>query len=109
MDATLTELSWRIEKVEQEIRALRNERDELRNAPAALKQPLTLAEQGRLMMERAGRNAAYESRRLGQIFDEMGITGKPMSRKEVQKLYREASFDPEANDFAQGIVAMREE
>jgi hypothetical protein len=62
------------------------------------------------MMERAKRNAAYESFLLGQIFDEMGIPSDPaMTRKKVQQMYLDAGFDPEANDFAQGIVAMRDE
>ena len=60
-------------------------------------------------MEQARRDAAYESWRLGQIFDEIGIMGPPISRAEARRLYREAGFDPEATDFAQGIVAMREE
>lgn len=110
METTIIDLSRRVEKLEHEVRALRNERYGPREAPFIKPRPLTLAEQGRLMMERAKRNAAYESFLLGQIFDEMGIPSDPaMTRKKVQQMYLDAGFDPEANDFAQGIVAMRDE
>lgn len=78
--------------------------------PFKPERPLTLAEQGRLILERAKRNAAYESKRLGEVFDAMGITRDPtITREKVQQMYLEAGFDPEATDFAQGIVAMRDE
>jgi hypothetical protein len=107
MEATLLDLSKRVERLEQEVHALRHERNEPQEMPP---RTLTLAEQGRLMMERARRNAAYESKRLGEIFDQMGITRDPtMTRAKVQQMYLDAGFDPEATDFAQGIVAMRDE
>lgn len=107
MEVTLLDLSRRVERLEQEVHALRYESNERREMPP---RPLTLAEQGRLMIERARRNAAYESKRLGEIFDQMGIPRDPtMTREKVQQMYLDAGFDPDANDFAQGIVAMREE
>jgi len=110
METTLLDLTQRLEQLEQEVRVLWNIRSHSGELPFKPERPLTLAEQGRLILERAKRNAAYESFLLGQVFDEMGITGdEAISRQELQQLYLEAGFDPEANDFAQGIVAMREE
>jgi hypothetical protein len=110
MEATLQDLCQRVERLEQEVLIMRKEREEFRDVPPWPKSPLTPAERGALLTERARHNAAYESWRLGQIFDEMGITHEPtISRKKVQQLYLEAGFDPEATDFAQGIVAIREE
>jgi hypothetical protein len=72
---------------------------------------LTPSERGRLLMESARRNAVRDSTHFRQVMNEMGITDNIplLSRKELQRLYSEAGFDPNANDFAQGIVAMREE
>ncbi len=109
MEATLNELAQRLEKLEREVQAWRETQEERQKAFLVNKRPLTPAERGAMLMEQARRDAAYESWRLGQIFDEMGITGPPISRAEARRLYREAGFDPEATDFAQGIVAMREE
>jgi len=110
METTLLDLTQRLEQLEQEVRVLWNVHSHSGELPFKPERPLTLAEQGRLMMERAERNAAYESKRLGEIFDQMGITRDPtMTRAKVQQMYLEAGFDPEATDFAQGIVAMRDE
>jgi hypothetical protein len=110
METTLFDLTQRLEQLEQEVRVLWNIHSQSGRLPLKPERPLTLAEQGRLMIERAQRNAAYESFLLGKIFDEMGIPRDPtMTREKVQQMYLDAGFDPEANDFAQGIVAMREE
>lgn len=109
MEATLNDVVQRLERLENEVRALRENVQNLEDGDSWPDRPLTLAEQGRLMMEKARRNAARESRMLRRVFDEMGITGPPVSRKELQRLYSEAGFDPEGTQFAQGIVAMREE
>ncbi len=111
MESTLLDLAQRVEKLEQKFNLLQIERNKPREMPLVLDDsPKSLAEQGRQMMERAKRNAAYESKRLGEIFDQMGIPRDPtMTRAKVQQMYLEAGFDPEANDFAQGIVAMPDE
>jgi len=110
MEAKLYEITQRVEKLEQAVDALRRESRQSQAPLFANIRPLTLAEQGRLMTERARRNAAHESFLLSKIFDEMGIPTDPtMTREKVQQMYLEAGFDPEANDFAQGIVAMRDE
>lgn len=115
MEATLLDLSQRVERLEQEFNIFRIERDEFRDIPPIEKErPLTQAERGALLMDRARRNAVRDSWHFRQVMNEMGITrDKPaLSRKELQRLFREergAEFDPEATDFAQGIVAMREE
>lgn len=110
MEATLLDLSRRVERLENKFDTFLIERDESLDVPPWPKSPLTPAQRGALLMERARRNAAYESKWLGEIFDQMGIPSDPtMTRQKVQQLYLEAGFDPEANDFAQGIIAMREE
>ena len=110
MEATLLDLSQRVERLEQEFNVWRSERDESLDVPLWPKSSLTPAQRGALLTERARRNAAYESKRFGEIFDEMGIPSDPtITRKKVQQMYLDAGFDPEANDFAQGIIAMREE
>ena len=78
--------------------------------PVEPERPLTPLERGKLLMEKARRNAVRDSLHFGRIIEEMGIADGPiLSRKELQQLYVEAGFDPEGNEFAQGIVAMREE
>ncbi|NUO80667.1 hypothetical protein HUU05_11355 [candidate division KSB1 bacterium] len=109
MEATLNDVVQRLERLENEVRALRENVRLLDDEEAWPDRPLTMAEQGRLMMVRARRNAARESRMLSKIFDEMGITGPPVSREEARRRYREEGHDPEATDFAQGIADMREE
>jgi len=111
MEATLLDLSRRVERLEQEFNVWRIERNRFRDISSdKIVHPLSLAEQGRIMMERAKRNAIRDSLHFRQVMKEMGIMDGPvLSRKELQRLYVEAGFDPEANDFAQGIVAMREE
>jgi hypothetical protein len=109
MEATLQELSRRVERLENDVHILRSEREVLHYMTPMPKRQLTPEERGALLMESARRNAEYDKWRLGQIFDEMGITSEPISRDDARRLCREAGFDPEANDFAQGIIAMREE
>jgi len=111
MEATLLDLSRRVEKLERKFDILQFDRGTFRDVPLESERPLTLAEQGRQMMERARRNAVRDSLHFRQVLEEMGITDDIplLSRKELQQLYLDAGFDPEANDFAQGIIAMREE
>ncbi len=109
MEATLNDVVQRLERLESEVQIWRETIAERQRNALVNKRPLTAAERGAMLIEEAKRNAAYESWRLGQIFDEMGITGPPISRAEARRIYREAGNDPEATDFAQGIVAMREE
>ncbi|MDZ7289027.1 MAG: hypothetical protein ONB44_01460 [candidate division KSB1 bacterium] len=110
MEATLLDLSRRVENLERKLDLLQNKHNESRDIPFWPKSRLTPAERGALLIERARRNAAYESKRWGEIFDAMGIPSDPtMTREKVQQMYLEAGFDPEANDFARGIIAMREE
>jgi hypothetical protein len=110
METAVFDLSRRVESLETKFDTFLIEREESRDVPPWPKRPLTPAERGALLMERARRNAAYESKRLGEVFDAMGITRNPtITREKVQQMYLEAGFDPEATDFAQGIVAMRDE
>ena len=109
METTLHDLSRSVEKLERKFDILQFDRGKLRDVPLEPERPLTPAERGAMLKESARRNAAYENGLWHKIFDEMGITAEPVSREEARRLYLEAGFDPEANDFAQGIIAMREE
>jgi hypothetical protein len=111
MEAALLDLSHRVERLERSFYTLQFERGDLRDIQLEPEQPLTPAERGKLLIESARRNAVRDSMHFRQVMNEMGITDDIplLSRKELQRLYLEAGFDPEANDFAQGIVAMREE
>jgi hypothetical protein len=109
METTILELTNRLEQVENEMRLMRREYSDGRHRPLPLRGPLTAAEWGAIATEEAERNAEYYSRLLAQALTEMEIAGEPISRDQLFRLYEQAGFDPENNEFAQGIVAMREE
>jgi hypothetical protein len=44
-----------------------------------------------------------------KFLKQLGIRGKPIGAKKLQELMLNRGFDPESNEFSQGIVAMREE
>jgi hypothetical protein len=60
-------------------------------------------------MEDAECNAEYYSQIFAQALTEMGIVGEPPNPDDLFRLCEEAGFDPEGTEFAQGIVAIREE
>jgi hypothetical protein len=91
------------------MRLIRRENDRGSNLPLQPRGPLTAAEWGAIATEEAERNAEYYSQLLAQALTVMGITGEPISRDELFKRYEQAELGPDSNEFAQGIVAMREE
>jgi len=109
METTILELASRLEKLENEMRLLRRENDHGSHLPLQPRASLTAAEWGAIATEEAERNAEYYSQLLAQALTVMGITGEPISRDELFRRYEQAGFDPDSNEFAQGIVAMREE
>ena len=44
-----------------------------------------------------------------KFLKQLGIKGKPIGAKKLQEMMLARGFDPESNEFSQGIVAMREE
>jgi hypothetical protein len=52
---------------------------------------------------------AAESRKLRKFLRQLGIRGKPIGAKKLRERLLKKSFDPERNEFSQGIFAMREE
>jgi hypothetical protein len=40
---------------------------------------------------------------------QLGIRGKPIGAKKLREMLLQKGFDPESNEFSQGIIAMREE
>ena len=44
-----------------------------------------------------------------QFMDELGIHGKPIGAKKLREMAIEDGFNPNDNEFSQGIIAMREE
>jgi hypothetical protein len=67
------------------------------------------AERGAWLIAKARRNAHKAKEHFDRLFKLWGITEKPIGRKNLQKLYREAGFDENDNQFARGIIEMREE
>jgi hypothetical protein len=71
--------------------------------------------------EREDLELAEEILRLGQkdqavlaagfrkFLKQLGIKGKPIGAKKLQEMLLKRGFDPESNEFSQGIIAMREE
>ena len=44
-----------------------------------------------------------------KFMKQLGIKGKPIGAKKLQEMMLARGFDPESNEFSQGIIAMREE
>jgi hypothetical protein len=44
-----------------------------------------------------------------KFLKQLGIHGMPIAAKELREMLLKRGFDPEGNEFSQGIVAMREE
>jgi hypothetical protein len=109
METTILELTNRLEKLENEMRLMRRENGKGHHLPLRPRVPLTAADWGAIATEDAERNAEYYSQLLAQALTEIGIVGEPPTQDELFKRYEQAGFDPEGNEFAQGIVAMREE
>lgn len=109
METTIGEITRRLDKLENEVRSMRRESDGNHHVPPRLRGPLTPAEWGAVAMEDAERNAAHYSEIFAQALTEMGIDGEPLSRDELFRLYEEAGIDSQGTEFAQGIVAMRNE
>jgi hypothetical protein len=107
MKGTLMEITFN--EIVPAIERLEPQKHLWQEGALADKRPLTPAERGAKLLDQAKRNSAYISWRWRQILDEMGISGEALSREELQRLYLEAGFDPNDNQFAQGIIAMREE
>ena len=77
---------------------------------AAEREDLELAEE-LLRVSRKERAAfvAGWDRFLKQLMKQQGIRCKPIGAKKLQEMLLKRGFDPESNEFSQGIVAMREE
>jgi FMN phosphatase YigB (HAD superfamily) len=44
-----------------------------------------------------------------KFLKQLGIRGKPIGAKKLREMLIKKGFDPEGNEFSQGIIAMREE
>jgi hypothetical protein len=109
MEKTILELSQRLKKLENELQAIRRESAGKFYLPPRALHPLGPAEWGAIASEDAERNAEYYSQLMAQALTDMGITGEPLDREALFKLYDEAGFNSDSTEFAQGIVAMRDE
>ena len=67
------------------------------------------AERGAQLLRQAQTNQATISAAIAQAFAEMGITGEPIGAEKVQEMMRACGMQPDANEFSQDIIAMREE
>jgi hypothetical protein len=45
----------------------------------------------------------------GKFLKQLGIRGKPIGAKKLREMLLKRGFNPEGNEFSQGIIAMREE
>jgi len=102
MATTLEELERRITRMEQELARLQ----QLVEKPLQTEIP---AERGTQLLREAQRNQATISAAIAQAFAEMGLTGEPIGAEKVQEMMRACGIQPDANEFSQGIIAMREE
>ena len=102
MATTLQELERRMTHMEQELARLR----QLVEKPPQTEMP---AERGAQLLREAQRNQATISAAMAQAFAEMGITGEPTGAEKVQEMMRACGMKPDANEFSEGIIAMREE
>lgn len=109
MEATMLEITNRLEKLENEMRLMRRENGESYHLQLRPRGALTAADWGAIATEDAERHAEYYSQLLAQALTEMGIEGEPLSRDELFRRYEQAGFNSEGTEFAQGLVAMREE
>jgi len=102
MATTLEELERRITRMEQELARLQ----QLVEKPLQTEIP---AERGAQLLREAQRNQATISAAIAQAFAEMGLTGEPIGAEKVQEMMRACGIQPDANEFSQCIIAMREE
>jgi hypothetical protein len=102
MATPLEELERRITRMEQELARLQ----QLVEKPSQMETP---AECGARLFREAQRNQATISAIIAQAFAEMGITGAPIGAEKVQEMMCACGMQPDANEFSQGIIAMREE
>ena len=102
MATTLEELERRITRMEQELARLQ----QLVEKPLQTEIP---AERGAQLLREVQRNQATISAAIAQAFAEMGLTGEPIGAEKVQEMMRACGIQPDANEFSQRIIAMREE
>lgn len=100
METTVLELTQRLEKLENELRAIRREGGGKYYLPPRALRPLGPAEWGAIANEEAARNADYYSQLLTQALTDMGIAGEPLDREALFKLYEEAGFKSDKTEFA---------
>lgn len=44
-----------------------------------------------------------------KLLKQLGMRGKPIPAKKLREMLLKRGFNPESNEFSQGIIAMREE
>ena len=102
MATTLEELARRMTRMEQELARLQ----QFVGQPLQTEMP---AERGAQLLREAQRNQVTISAAIAQAFAEMGITSAPIGAEKVQEMMRACGVKPDANEFSEGIIAMREE
>jgi hypothetical protein len=102
MAITLEELEQRVTLLEREITRLQ-ERVE---GPRPEETP---AERGARRFREAKASQPAITAAVTKAFEQMGITGEPISAQEFEKLMAECGIDPSENLLSREILAMREE
>jgi hypothetical protein len=106
MSTELLELNQRVEHLESAMSRIFDMLDE-KPLPRIYSSPS--AERGAQLIADAQRNAHKAKEHFDRLFKLWGITGKPIGRKKLQQLFKEAGFDENDNQFSRGIIEMREE
>jgi hypothetical protein len=70
---------------------------------------LALAEELLRLAREEQAAVAAESRKFRKFLRQLGFRGKPIGAKKLRERLLKAGFDPNRNEFSQGIIAMREE
>ena len=72
----------------------------------AEREDLELAEE---ILRVGRRDQAVLAAGFKKFLKQLGIKGKPIGAKKLREMLLRKGFDPESNEFSQGIIAMREE
>ena len=102
-------LNQKLEHVEQEVVDIRKELKQLRKSVKIEVLPQTAEEKRAERLERMRLQKEKLRPIVAEVFERMGIRGKPIGAENVQKMIAACGIKPEDNEFSRGIIEMREE
>ena len=104
MKTTVEQLLIRIEQLEQELVAVRQEVETLRSTT-----PMGPEERAAKRLARVRAKNEKLIPLIDKTFKAMGITGEPIGAEKVQEMLATEGINPEDNAGSRGIIEMREE